>query len=325
MLRCLARPFDWLDRFWTHAFHHDAHAPHLLVPLFHAVALSDKAASVLAPHLAVTLEEMRRFLDAVLRAGYQPVCLGQLDEQQIPPAKSVLVTFDDGYFNNAAALRVLEEFGVPGTFFISAGHVWQEKGFWWDVVARATRRSAASDREIQARLERLKRSRPVEIEQELVRDLGRTALRPVGDQDRPFSAAELRDFAQSKWVTLGNHTAEHTILTGCTEEDAEAALVHGRRLLDVMTGATPRAVAYPDGACSGAVAAAAQRTGHSIGFTCEPRSNVLPLRHDARMTIGRHIIPAGGHRDEQLSVWGVPKVLPGTRLRAFVRRAAARA
>jgi peptidoglycan/xylan/chitin deacetylase (PgdA/CDA1 family) len=285
---------DWIDRTCSHVVRGAAAGPHLLVPLFHAVA-SDAAAagSVLAPDQAVSLEDMRRFLDAVLTAGYLPISLPQLEAGLPQDGKYVLVTFDDGYFNNASALPVLEEFAVPAAFFISSGHVQRSRAFWWDVAARAWRRRGATDREVQAALERLKQRTAAELEHELVRELGPGAFEPVSDLDRPFSASELRDVARHPLVALGNHTADHTILTRCSPACAESAIGEGRRGIESMTGVTPLAIAYPDGAFSPEVAAAALRTGHRLGFTCVPKSNPAPLAEESRMFIGRHIIRGG--------------------------------
>jgi peptidoglycan/xylan/chitin deacetylase (PgdA/CDA1 family) len=50
---------------------------------------------------------------------------------------SVVVTFDDGYADNALeALPILEEVGVPGTFFIITGKIDTRQEFWSDELER---------------------------------------------------------------------------------------------------------------------------------------------------------------------------------------------
>jgi peptidoglycan/xylan/chitin deacetylase (PgdA/CDA1 family) len=47
--------------------------------------------------------------------------------------REVVLTFDDGYLDNFVhAAPLLEEFGLPATFFVVAGHVGTERTFWWD-------------------------------------------------------------------------------------------------------------------------------------------------------------------------------------------------
>lgn len=55
----------------------------------------------------------------------------------IPGNKPIaVVTFDDGYLDNyTSALPILEEYGVPATFYIPIGRLGTSSGFWWDQLA----------------------------------------------------------------------------------------------------------------------------------------------------------------------------------------------
>jgi peptidoglycan/xylan/chitin deacetylase (PgdA/CDA1 family) len=53
------------------------------------------------------------------------------------PSKSVVITFDDGYVDNYLYARpILEELGIPATFFIVSSYVNTNRLFWWDRLAR---------------------------------------------------------------------------------------------------------------------------------------------------------------------------------------------
>lgn len=55
------------------------------------------------------------------------------------PARSVAITFDDGYVDNLeAASPILERYGSPATVFVTAGLVGSGREFWWDELARLT-------------------------------------------------------------------------------------------------------------------------------------------------------------------------------------------
>lgn len=48
------------------------------------------------------------------------------------PRRTVALTFDDCYYNNLAAARVLAEFGLPATFFLPTAYVGTDHVFAWD-------------------------------------------------------------------------------------------------------------------------------------------------------------------------------------------------
>lgn len=49
------------------------------------------------------------------------------------PARSVIVTFDDGYLDNLEqALPLLEAHSVPATVFVATGNIDTDREFWWD-------------------------------------------------------------------------------------------------------------------------------------------------------------------------------------------------
>ena len=313
---------DGLDRWWARACAAAGFpGTHLAVALFHVVhrTREEARADVLAPGQEVTVDDLRRFLDAMLRAGYTLASGRQLQQGACNGGKQLLLTFDDGYYNNTRALPVLEEFRAPATFFISTSHVLQGKAYWWDVVSRQLRRAGRSAAEIDAALRRLK-ALPVDaIEDRLRRELGAGALLPIGDADRPFGAAELRDFARSRWVALANHTAQHTILTRCAEAEAEEAMRGGKQQLEAMTGIAADAIAYPNGEFSAAVVRAARATGHEWGFTCVAKANPFPLDARTRLTLGRHLIQGGADYDALAPQLAAP-FLPGALIRAAVRQ-----
>jgi len=50
---------------------------------------------------------------------------------------SVIVTFDDGYADNfLEALPIIEEVGIPATFFLSSAAIGSIEEFWWDELER---------------------------------------------------------------------------------------------------------------------------------------------------------------------------------------------
>lgn len=241
----------------------------------------------LAANQNVTVADFRGFVEEMLESHYTVVSPAQIVAGLPPNGRYLTITFDDGYFNNALALDVLNEFRVPATFFVSTDHVHQNKAFWWDGFSRELSRSGANHRTQKTAIQRLKVDTPEKIEAFLCKRYGASVLQPVSDLDRPFTASELREFAMNPWVHIGNHTRDHAILTNCTPDAVASQIEDCQAALADLVGYRPVAIAYPNGNCSPAVVHAASAAGLRLGFTVAPQRPRLPLISTSRMTMGR--------------------------------------
>lgn len=274
----------------------------LIAVLFHSLyrnkgELSDSA---LAPNQGVTVEDFRSFVGAVLEGGYQVVSPEQVDAGLKPGGHYVLITFDDGYYNNVWALNVLEQFQVPATFFISSHHVLQNKAFWWDAFSRQLAHTGANERSLKTQINSIKTLSSEGVECYLRQRFGGSVLQPRGDLDRPFSAGELRDFARNRWVRLGNHTQDHAILTNYCRSEIGRQIRECQEELTQIAGYPPIAIAYPNGNFCQAAIDASLEAGLRIGLTVRPSRNLLPLESErGRMTLGRFLFWGGRDARDQ--------------------------
>src|SRR5262249_33347530 len=110
-----------------------------------------------------------------------------------------------------------------------------------------------------------------------------------GDADRPFSLEELRKISRHPLVNIGNHTADHDILTSCSTREAESAIGTAQDVLKEITGKTPISIAYPNGRVNERVSEIAKAQRLKIGFGAARRKEYLPfaLRSERRMVLGR--------------------------------------
>lgn len=264
-------------------------APGLLVFALHALCRTraDVHNPVLATGQAVSVDDLRALVESVLAHGYRLVSPDDVVAGLDPAGSHAMLTFDDGYFNNTLALPVLDEFDVPATFFIASNCMLEGNAFWWDVVSRELGRAGASAGERRAELARLKALHPTAIGPAVRERYGEEALRPRGDADRPFTPAELRDFARHPHVHLGNHTADHAILTHCTPAEARSQIDRCQQELHAITGRAPVAISYPNGNHSAAVVDAAHAAGLRLGFTVQPGRNSAVPGPAAQMRLGR--------------------------------------
>ncbi len=87
--------------------------------------------------LCVSPDNFSAHLDELLRRR-EPSTLDDLSAPSRRPR--VVVTFDDGYWDNLAnALPIAESKGVPITVFVTSGLLGGHTGFWWDRLAALLR------------------------------------------------------------------------------------------------------------------------------------------------------------------------------------------
>lgn len=289
--------------------------PVLLSFAFHAIAPTRRMAAldaVVDPTLAASVEFLDRFITHFRVLGFDFVAPDAIEAGLRPDGKYVMLTFDDGYHNNLDVLPLLRAHSIPATFFISTGHVAEQRAFWWDVVARHRRRRG-TDLAAIVREQNILRPMPrVQRVRYLQTEFGSDALRPVGDLDRPMTIAELRAFASDPLVHVGNHTRDHTVLTRCSAETAQEQIEGAQLDLEAWTGMRPRAIAYPNGDHSAVVRDICRRASLAIGLTVAPTHNRTDPSEDRLLRLGRFLIGRAIVRDGSFDQYRSPFTLQRT-------------
>lgn len=185
---------------------------------------------------------------------------------------SVVITFDDGYADNfLEALPILEEVGVPATFFVSSGAVGSSREFWWDELERVILGDWAfpasfrfHDGIAQREWPTVTRAERITLYREMHpllkrADVGRREgwlgnLREWAGVDkgcrknhRPLSVEELRRLAASDWVTIGAHTVNHPCLSALVSEAQQFEIEDSKRHLESWLGREITVFSYPFG------------------------------------------------------------------------------
>ena len=251
--------------------------PALLIFVFHSLFESGEeiARGLMDPQQAVTTEMFRRLLADLRDQGFRFVSPDDIVAGLDPGQPCAMMTFDDGYANNLRALPVLEEFHAPAVFCIATNHVRAEKPFWWDVLYRESHQRGWPDGKLDRARAAWKRLRTCDIEKQLVAEFGRAAFQTVSDLDRPFTVAELAKFASHPLVHIGNHTADHAILTNYPPFEVREQIQGAQESLQKITGRVPAILAYPNGNVSRPVLQAANKAGIRLGVTVQPGRNMI--------------------------------------------------
>ena len=85
------------------------------------------------------------------------------------------------------------------------------------------------------------------IDNYIKHNFGTKSHRPWSDIDRPCNGLELKEMSRSPFVTIGNHTHNHSILTICTKEEIKEEFIVSNKALYDLTGNIPIATSFPNG------------------------------------------------------------------------------
>ena len=185
---------------------------------------------------------------------------------------SVIITFDDGYADNVLqALPVLEEMGVPASFFVSTAHVGTDQVFWWHRLealllrggefpprfelqdpnfAQAWETATFEQRTVlYASLSMLMRRLDPERREIWLSQLEQWSGHGVVSTDlhRLMTREELQRLAESPWATIGAHTVSHTALSALTDAQQREEIFSSKQDLEKMTGHEITTFSYPFG------------------------------------------------------------------------------
>lgn len=203
-----------------------------LVLCYHAVN------SAWESHLSIPEELFLSHMNALRRRGYVGLTFAQSERLRAEarlPARSVVVTFDDGYATTIdRCARVLDHVGFPATVFVVTSFVDSGETMCWPGVERWTR------------------EKPREMQ--------------------PLDWSVLRDLIEGGWE-VGSHTVTHPLLTELAEEPLEEQLVLSRQRIIDELGAC-HTIAYPYGFADAKVARAAEQAGYLAGCTLTPAHRI---------------------------------------------------
>lgn len=263
----------------------------LITFLFHGLFRNEKeiTLNLVDPQPWITVEQFRQFVEYYLDHGYTFISQNDILNGLNNDKKHIMITFDDGYYNNKYALPILKEYQIPAVFFISTSHVKYNKCFWWDVLYRERIKLGMSLRNISHEQNQLKLKKSEEIERYLIDMFGAKAFKPIDDIDRPFTLSELKDFSKEKYVFLGNHTSDHAILTNYPLDGIKLQILAAQNTIYDITGITPIIISYPDGGYSAEVIRISKEIGLKLGVTVDPKKNYLPIDYQSNdcMRLGR--------------------------------------
>ena len=187
----------------------------------------------------------------------------KLRQGKLPP-RTVCITFDDGYADNAKiALPILQKHGISATFFVSTGFL-DGGRMWNDTVIELVRQapgpmlnlskmgldqfeiSTIPQREqaINTLLNKLKylplKSRQLKVEEMC------TYIPAILPNDLMMTSGQVK-ILHDAGMEIGGHTVNHPILARTEDVMARAEIANGKEVLESIIRSPVRTFAYPNG------------------------------------------------------------------------------
>jgi peptidoglycan/xylan/chitin deacetylase (PgdA/CDA1 family) len=241
----------------------------LLIYYFHGLyeSESQKKLNHADPQNNLTLAQFQNFIEYFLNCNYHFISPDDLVHSDRNDKPLIMLTFDDGYFNNSLALPTLDKYKVPATFFITTRNVTENRAYWWDIIYKYRSKQGVSKEMISQEQAALKSYKFEYIDSYIHKHFGAGSTFPWSEVDRPLTPSELKVMATHPLVSIGNHTHNHSILTNYTIEEVEKEIVTCNSNLKDIIGHEPDMIAFPNGNYNENVVNIALRLGFRLAFT----------------------------------------------------------
>jgi len=250
----------------------------LLVFYFHGIYESEaqKELNHVDPQNNLTVSQFTDLIEYFLHHKYHFIKPEDLSKGLPNDKAYIMLTFDDGYFNNLLAIKVLDKYKIPATFFITTKNVLENRSYWWDIIYKYRLKEGANLEKIREEQIYLKSFKHTFIESYINQNFGSKSHEPWSDIDRPLNTKELKEISVSPYVTIGNHTCNHSILTNYSGQEIKDELLLSNDTLYEITGMKPLTVAFPNGNFNSQVLDITKELGFELAFTIINKLNTLP-------------------------------------------------
>lgn len=181
------------------------------------------------------------------------------------PGSALVITFDDGYADNATvALPILRTLELPATFFVATGFLDGGGLMWNDAIVESIRHCRLDTLDL-SRIElgvhtlRSPRERRAAIDYVLARTMHRAPTHRAesvaaivekaqygGSGTLMMSSEQIRDLHEAG-MTIGGHTVTHPILARLDPQEARREIAEGKARLEEIIRDRIDVFAYPSG------------------------------------------------------------------------------
>jgi len=218
------------------------------------------------------LDEFASLLHNLCRQGI-PVSMDDImtanHDEPLPP-RAFAITFDDGFENNASiAAPVLDDFGIPATFYVTTGFIEEGSRSWTDIIEAAveavstvkiqgiskaldgTYVSAIHKQTMLDEVRRLVKGNasidPYDFAMEMVRQCGLSEAPFDAELDDKLSWNQVHELNQHPLFIVGGHSHTHRIMSFLSPNELEREVETSLKLLRNVNGEQLNHYSYPEG------------------------------------------------------------------------------
>jgi peptidoglycan/xylan/chitin deacetylase (PgdA/CDA1 family) len=234
---------------------------------------------------------------AFLKRKFDPIFPADFDSQRSRFGRiRVLITFDDGFRNNAeVAAPILRRHRVPALFFVSSRHTIPGRYLWFAYLSNLAKyfrgagfvfrdkfmdmspeRREATVKELKQTLLGLKPHpgamyRAIEEELPPLEDF--LSENELLDQCAGMSAEQVEELARDPLFSIGIHTVDHPYLTRCDEDELVWQIAENKAWLERICKCKSDVVAFPMGDYDLRVLRCCRELGLTRGYAIHSRLN----------------------------------------------------
>lgn len=235
---------------------------------------------------------------AFLSKKYNLLSLKELAEMlmnnQSPPRKSIVLTFDDGWRDNYKhAYPILKKYNVPATIFLTTDFIDTDNMFWFDELsmilsmgkissgkmAEIIKRNQGdtnesppqhldSDRFIEE-LKRLDLKTIREIITELIKESGLSPEK-IKRQRHMLTWDEVSEMSENN-IDFGSHGRSHRILTNINMDEVIQELIESKNRIEEKLGGQAITFSYPNGNFNSEI----KKQVAEAGYSCAVATNSI--------------------------------------------------
>ena len=169
------------------------------------------------------------------------------------PAKSLIITFDDGDRSNHQLIPLFEKYNIAPTVFLCGGIADTNRHFWWKNVGDDSKRQYLKKVSDENRLE-------------ILAKCGFEEKREFDDR-QALSKDEIEEM--KRIVDFQSHTLSHPILPKCSDKKAIEEITQGGKILERNFGLDIYAIAFPNGDYSDREIAIAKKASYECALTLD--------------------------------------------------------